>query len=193
VFERFCRRARSAVMLAQREARDLGHSSVGTHHVLLGILDEPESVGAGVLGGLGIEANQLRDEIRRFEEREQAGFSEEDADALLSVGIDLEEVRRTVEETFGRGALDRGTPGGRRRGHLPVSGEAKTALQLSLREAIALGHNYIGTEHLLLGLVRDERSSASRMLAARGIRREDVRAQVLREVADGGDEPRRTA
>jgi ATP-dependent Clp protease ATP-binding subunit ClpA len=193
MFERFCRRARSAVILAQREARDLGHQSVGTHHVLLGILDEPESVGARVLGDLGIEAHPMRDEVRRFVEREQVGFSDEDAEALMSVGIDLDEIRRTVEEAFGPGALDRRTSGGRPSRHLPFSGEAKKALELSLREAIALGHNYIGTEHLLLGLVRDEQSSASRMLSARGIRREDVRAQVLREIADGGDEPRRTA
>jgi ATP-dependent Clp protease ATP-binding subunit ClpA len=187
VFERFCRRARSAVVFAQQEARELGHPSVGTHHVLLGILDEPESVAAGVLRGLGVEAAEMRDEVRRFVEREQAGFTDEDADALRSVGIDLGEVRRMVEEAFGPGALDRGAPGGRRRGHIPFTRGAKKALELALREALQLGHNYIGTEHLLLGLVRDERCSAARILAARGFGSERVRAEVLRKVESGGD------
>jgi ATP-dependent Clp protease ATP-binding subunit ClpA len=186
VFERFCRRARSAVVFAQQEARELGHPSVGTHHVLLGILDEPESVAAGVLRGLGVEAAEMRDEVRRFVEREQAGFTDEDADALRSVGIDLGEVRRMVEEAFGPGALDRGAPG-RRRGHIPFTRGAKKALELALREALQLGHNYIGTEHLLLGLVRDERSSAARILAARGFGSERVRAEVLRGLESGGD------
>ena len=129
----------------------------------------------------------MRDEIRRFAEREQATFSEEDADALRSVGIDLDAVRRSVEEAFGPGALDRGTSGGRKRGHIPFTRGAKKALELALREALQLGHNYIGTEHLLLGLVRDERCSAARLLAARDLSRERVRTEVLSELESGGD------
>jgi ATP-dependent Clp protease ATP-binding subunit ClpA len=187
VFERFCRRARSAVVFAQAEARELGHPSVGTHHILLGVLDEPESLAARALKRLGVEAGEMRGEITRFVEREQAAFSDEDADALRSVGIDLDAVRRSIEQAFGPGALDRGTSGGRKRGHIPFTRGAKKALELALREALHLGHNYIGTEHLLLGLVRDERCSAARILAARGLSGERVRTEVLRELESGGD------
>jgi ATP-dependent Clp protease ATP-binding subunit ClpA len=194
VFERFTTQARSVVTLAQDEARELGHPNVGAHHLLMGILDEPDTAGGRALAALGIDRNEVRDEVRRFE-RDRAAFSEQDADALRSVGIDLDEVRRTVEESFGPGALERSTPGGRRlgAGHIPFTAEAKKALELALREAIHLGHRSIGTEHLLLGLERDETCSAATILAARGADRERVRAQVLRQIAAGGDQPGRTA
>jgi ATP-dependent Clp protease ATP-binding subunit ClpA len=136
----------------------------------------------------------VRDEVRPFE-RDRTAFSEQDADALRSVGIDLDEVRRTVEESFGPGALERRARRGRRlgAGHIPVTAGAKKALELALREAIHLGHRSIATEHLLLGLVRDEGCSAARILATRGADRERVRAEVLRQIAAGGDRPRRTA
>ena len=194
MFERFTTQARSVVSLAQDEARELGHPNVGTHHLLLGILDEPDTAGGRALAALGIDRNEVRDEVRRVE-RDRAAFSEQDADALRSVGIDLDEVRRTVEESFGPGALERSTSGGRHlgAGHVPFTAGAKKALELALREAIHLGHRSIGTEHLLLGLVRDEGRSAARILAARGADRERVRPQVLRQIAAGGDRPGRTA
>ena len=194
MFERFTTQARSVVTIAQQEAREFGHPNVGTHHLLLGILDEPDTAGGRALGGLGIDGNEVRDEVRRFE-HDRVAFSEEDVDALRSVGIDLDEVRRTVEEAFGPGALE-GSTSGRRglgAGHVPFTAESKKALELALREAIHLGHRFIGTEHLLLGLVRDEGCSAARIVAARGADRERVRAEVLRQIATGGDRPGRTA
>jgi ATP-dependent Clp protease ATP-binding subunit ClpA len=194
VFERFTTQARAVVTRAQREARQLGHPSIGTQHVLLGILDEPDAAAGRALGALGLDGDEVRDDVRRFEQ-DRAAFSEEDADALRSVGIDLDEVRRTVEEAFGPGALERSTSDrrGLGAGHIPFTAESKKALELALREALHLGHRYIGTEHLLLGLVRDEGSSASRILSARGVDRERVRAEVLRQIAAGGDQPGRTA
>jgi ATP-dependent Clp protease ATP-binding subunit ClpA len=136
----------------------------------------------------------VREDVQRFD-RDRSAYSDQDADALRSVGIDLDEVRRTVEQTFGSGALERGaTTGGRSwTGHVPLTPGSKKALELALREAIHLGHRSIGTEHLLLGLVRDDACSAARILAARGADRERVRAAVLREIASGGDRPGRTA
>jgi ATP-dependent Clp protease ATP-binding subunit ClpA len=194
VFERFTTQARAVVTRAQREARQLGHPSIGTQHVLLGILDEPDAAAGRALGALGLDGDEVRDDVRRFEQ-DRAAFSEEDADALRSVGIDLDEVRRTVEEAFGPGALERSTSDrrGLGAGHIPFTAESKKALELALREALHLGHRYIGTEHLLLGLVRDEGSSAARILSARGVDRERVRAEVLRQLAAGGDQPGRTA
>jgi ATP-dependent Clp protease ATP-binding subunit ClpA len=193
VFERFTTQARAVVTHAQQEARELGHPNVGTHHLLLGILDEPDTAGGRALAALGIDRNELRDDVRRFEQ-DRAAFSGEEADALRSVGIDLDEVRRTVEESFGPGALERST-GGRRfgAGHIPFTAKSKKALELALREAIHLGHRSIGTEHLLLGLGRDETCSAATILAARGADRERVRAEVLRQIAAGSDRPGRTA
>ena len=88
----------------------------------------------------------------------------DDAAALRAIGIDLDEVRRHLEETFGEGALERVTWKRGRRwrkrcdgpsiGHIPFTPRAKKVLELALREALALQHKRIGTEHILLGLIR---------------------------------------
>jgi ATP-dependent Clp protease ATP-binding subunit ClpA len=194
VFERFTTPARSVVTLAQQEARELGRANVGTQHVLLGILGTPDTAGARALEALGIRERDVREDVRSLD-RDRSAFSDRDADALRGVGIDLDEVRRTVEQTFGSGALERGATAGARSwaGHVPFTRGSKKALELALREATHLGHRAIGTEHLLLGLVRDDGCSAARILAARGADRERVRAAVLREIAAGGDRPGRTA
>jgi ATP-dependent Clp protease ATP-binding subunit ClpA len=190
VFERFTAQARSVVVDAQRDARELDQPTIGTALLLLGVAEAPTTAGSRALRTLGVGAAEIRDDISRAAAPERA-FSDEDEDALRSVGIDLDEVRRSVEEAFGQGALDRGR--GARAGHIPFTRGAKKALELSLREALALGHKHIGTEHLLLGLVRDERCSAARLLAARGFDAARVRSGILREIANGGDAPGRTA
>jgi ATP-dependent Clp protease ATP-binding subunit ClpA len=190
VFEWFTAQARSVVVNAQRDARELDQPSIGTAVLLLAVAEERSTAGSRVLLALGIGEGDIRDDIRRAAARERA-FSDEDEDALRSVGIDLDEVRRSVEESFGPGALDRGRSA--RGGHIPFTRGAKKALELSLREALALGHRHIGTEHLLLGLVREERCSAARILAAHGFDRDRVCSEVLREIASGGDAPGRTA
>ncbi|HJY31928.1 MAG TPA: Clp protease N-terminal domain-containing protein [Actinomycetota bacterium] len=193
MFERFTSQARSVVTLAQQEARELGRPNIGTQHLLLGILGTRDTSGARALEALGIHERDVREDVRRLD-RDRSAFSDEDADALRSVGIDLDEVRRTVEQTFGSGALEGGATAGRSRaGHVPLTPGSKKAFELALREAIHLGHRSIGTEHLLLGLVRDDGSSAARILAARDADRERVRTAVLRENAAGGDRPGRTA
>jgi ATP-dependent Clp protease ATP-binding subunit ClpA len=194
VFERFTTQARSVVTLAQQEACEHGRPNIGTRHLLLGILATPDTAGARALEALGIRERDMREDVRRLD-RDRSAFSDEDADALRSVGIDLDEVRRTVEQTFGSGALERGATAGARSwaGHVPLTPGSKKALELALREAIHLGHRSIGTEHLLLGLVRDEGCSAARILAARGADRERLRTAVVREIAAGGDRPGRTA
>ena len=194
MFERFTTQARSVVTLAQQEARQLGRPNIGTQHLLLGILGAPDTAGARALDALGVGERDMREDVRRLD-RDRSAFSDQDVDALRSVGIDLDKVRRTVEETFGQGALERAaTAGGRPwAGHVPLTPGSKKALELALREAMHLGHPSIGTEHLLLGLVRHDTCSAARILAARGADRERVRAAVLREIAAGGDRPGRTA
>lgn len=195
MFERFTTQARSVVVGAQQEAHEIGHAKVGTQHVLLAIARRPDTAGGRVLATLGLEPAELLDAITSAGPPDRAGFSDEEAQALRSVGIDLDEVRRTVEEAFGTGALDQDVApvGDKPVGHVSFTRGSKKALELALREAIRLGHRHIGTEHLLLGLVRDERCSAARILASRGLDADRVRAEVIREVAAGGDRPGRTA
>jgi ATP-dependent Clp protease ATP-binding subunit ClpA len=114
------------------------------------------------------------------------------ARALRGLGIALEMVRTDVEQIVGRGDE---SPGG----HIPFTPRAKKVLELSLREALQLGHNYIGTEHILLGLVREGDGLAAQVLVKRGATLPRVRKAVLDEVGRAGSErlaphgrPRRT-
>ena len=99
------------------------------------------------------------------------------AQALESLGITEEAARHQVEEIAGPGQT------GPQRGHLPLTPRAKKTLQLSMREAIALGHGYIGTEHILLGLIREDDGVAIRVLNGLGVDPNSVRQQVIRQVS----------
>ena len=94
------------------------------------------------------------------------------AKALESLGISLEAVRQQVEEIIGQGQQ---APSG----HIPFTPRAKKVLELSLREALQLGHNYIGTEHILLGLIREGEGVAAQVLVKLGAELNRVRSQVL--------------
>jgi ATP-dependent Clp protease ATP-binding subunit ClpC len=98
--------------------------------------------------------------------------------ALRSLGIRLGAVRQQVEEIIGQG-------GSSPSAHIPFTPRAKKVLELSLREALQLGHNYIGTEHILLGLVREGEGVAAQVLVKLGANLPTVRARVLQLVADG--------
>jgi ATP-dependent Clp protease ATP-binding subunit ClpC len=139
VFERFTQRARRVMILAQDEAKRLGHSSVDSEHILLGIIREGEGVASKVLGSMTISSEYLRAEI---------------------------------EGAIGRG--DRGP-----HEEMVFTPRAKKVLELALEEARRLGHNYIGTEHLLLGLIGEGEGVAARVLNAAGGDLDRVRAQVV--------------
>jgi len=94
------------------------------------------------------------------------------AKALESLGISLEGVRQQVEEIIGQG---QSAPSG----HIPFTPRAKKVLELSLREALQLGHNYIGTEHILLGLIREGEGVAAQILVKLGADLKRVRQQVI--------------
>ena len=184
MFERFTDRARSVAVDAQGAARRLGHGYIGTEHILLGLL-QGDGVGARVLGGLGITAAAVEREV--LAEVGRGPLGEGDAEALGTLGIDLNEVQRRVEASFGHGALywrpGRGCRRGRRiplaGGHIPFTPRAKKVLELSLREALALKHNYIGTEHILLGVVREGEGLAMLVLTRLGAGPQMIRARVL--------------
>ncbi|MFI5911471.1 Clp protease N-terminal domain-containing protein [Dactylosporangium sp. NPDC051541] len=169
MFERFTKAARTVVQEARNEADALGHTQFGTEHLVLGIL----RTDGGLLTGAGV----------RYDEYRAAVAAGDDAAALRSIGIDLDAVRASVEQTFGPGALERAEPAERggflfRRSKLPArfNNGGKKALELSLRVAIARGDKFIGTEHLLLGVLKEERSAGARLLRERGVTYDSVLA-----------------
>ncbi len=101
------------------------------------------------------------------------------AKALESLKISLEAVRRQVEEVIGRG--DKAP-----QGHIPFTPRAKRVLELSLRESLQLSHNYIGTEHILLGLIREGEGVAAQVLGKLGVDLSSVRHQVIQLLEAGG-------
>lgn len=184
MFERFSESARQVVRGAGQYAQELGAERIGTEYLLLALAADRSGPAGRALRGLGVDAAGLREEIRHRPRR-----SEPDADALALLGIDLDEVRRRVEAAFGPGALDRGRPvrHGRRGTALPFTPASKKTLELALRHALRLGDNYIGTQHVLLGLLRGDDESALTLLRQRGCSVESVRAALLAQLdADSG-------
>nr|QCI04159.1 Clp protease ATP binding subunit [Anotrichium furcellatum] len=144
MFERFTEKAIKVIMLAQEEARRLGHNFVGTEQILLGLIGE----------GTGIAAQVLK-----------------------SMNVNLKDARIEVEKIIGRGS-------GFVAVEIPFTPRAKRVLELSLEEARQLGHNYIGTEHLLMGLVREGEGVAARVLENLTVNIASIRAEVIQMLGD---------
>lgn len=144
MFERFTEKAIKVIMLAQEEARRLGHNFVGTEQILLGLIGE----------GTGIAAKTLK-----------------------GMGVNLKEARSEVEKIIGRGS-------GFVAVEIPFTPRAKRVLELAWDEARQLGHNYIGTEHLLLGLIREGEGVAARVLENLGVDLTKVRSNVIRMLGE---------
>lgn len=158
----FTERVRRVLQVARQEAIALRHEYVGTEHMLLGL---------GEGGGVA-EA------------------------ALTNLGVDLRKMRETVLDTVKPGPADGGitaaaasggllgaiadTIGLRHDPDLPYTSRAKKVLELSMSEARALNHSYVGTEHLLLGLLREERGIAAQVLTSMGVTIAGVRDEVVR-------------
>lgn len=149
MFERFSGEARQVVIRAQEEARAARSPSIGPAHVLLAIrsVDGP---GRAVLQGAGVEESRLREVVRSVGSSPEIGL---DADALAALGIDLDSVRRTVEATFGPGALDADRHRGWRHGHLRFAEASKQALERALRSAVRRGDRALDSGHLLVGIL----------------------------------------
>ncbi|MEU6424529.1 Clp protease N-terminal domain-containing protein [Microbispora sp. NPDC046973] len=129
MFEKLTDRARQVVVLSQDEARTLGHGSIGTEHILLGLLRE----GGGIA-----------------------------AQVLVSLGLSLEDVRLQVKEIVGHGPT--AAPGQ----PIPFTPAAAAVLQGAVQESLQRGHDRVGTEHILLALLRDRESAAAQVLVRRG-------------------------
>jgi ATP-dependent Clp protease ATP-binding subunit ClpC len=150
MFTRFTNRTRRSVEAAYEEARMLGHDSIGDEDLLLGILRADDGQAADVLNSLGVTLEDTREES-------EAMLS----GALASIGISFDEVRREAGEAF-----DMRIPEGRR---IPFSPMAKNALVGARKQMRGLGDNYLGTEHLLLGIQENEDGTAVRILARLGV------------------------
>lgn len=174
------------------------HDHVGTEHLLIGLLRVGTGTGRRALDRLQIRLDDVRSEVVGIVGTGCAGLGERDAEALRTIGIDLDEVRSRIESTFGPGALEHDVPlrGRRPRRYgfefIPFTPRAKIVLELALREAVALNHRSLGTEHILLGLVREE-GLATTILDRRGATGPRVRSVVLDELSRGGDLPGRSA
>lgn len=213
MFERFTGEARHLVVGAQEEARELGHGWIGTEHLLLAALRQPEQPGAATLVRLGVTAERCRTAVTEVVAQQGGGVAEGDAEALKALGIDLDEIRRRAEDAFGSGALDdpgpqedparkprRGLGFGRRRdaedrqdkgsgkgpgsGHIPFAARAKKALELSLREAIARKERTIGVQHVVLGLLHSEDNISSALFARLALAPKDAREQILADLRE---------
>jgi ATP-dependent Clp protease ATP-binding subunit ClpA len=198
VFERFTQAAREVVIGAQEQARQLKHPFVGTEHLLLALLDPAAGVPAAVLREAGVDVIAVRQAIQRLVPSPRPALTDEDAEALRTIGIDLQAVLARLEDTLGAEVLTAGAPAPRRRGFLrrrglggrqpggrvPFTGRAKKVLELSLREAIALKHDYIGSEHILLGLIREGEGLAARVLVDAGVDLSALRRATLRSLDD---------
>lgn len=143
-FQKFTEKAIKVVMLAQEEARRLGHNFVGTEQILLGLLGE----------STGIAAKTLK-----------------------STGVTLKEARVETEKIIGRAS-------GFVAVEIPFTPRAKRVLELSWDEARQLGHNYIGTEHLLLGLIREGNGVAVRVLQVLGVDLVKMRGHVIQLLSE---------
>ncbi|OLT12485.1 hypothetical protein BJF78_24365 [Pseudonocardia sp. CNS-139] len=186
MFERFTDKARQVVVGAQAQARERKADEIRTEHLLAALYGVPDNLALTVLDAFTIRKEDVLADIDALR---PDGRPPLDADALSTLGIDLDEVRRQAEEAFGPGALDRtrAALGGRIPwfgGHIPFTRSTKKALELALREAIHLGHNYIGCEHLLLGMVRADDGAACHVLLGRGFRLDAARV-IVEEIVKG--------
>jgi ATP-dependent Clp protease ATP-binding subunit ClpA len=145
MFERFTAYARHVVVLAQEEARRLNHNYIGTEHILLGLLGEPEGIAFRVLESFGLTLDGARQEVT----------------GIVAVG--------------------KQEPGSR----IPFTPRAKKTLELSLREALELHHSYIGTEHILLGLIREGDGVAAQVMRRHADHLPAIRNAVLDSVPTG--------
>ncbi|EIF15546.1 MULTISPECIES: ATP-dependent protease ATP-binding subunit ClpC [Bacillus] len=139
MFGRFTERAQKVLALAQEEALRLGHTNIGTEHILLGLVREGEGIAFKALEALGLNSDKMQKEVESL-------------------------IGRGQESTT---SVPHYTP------------RAKKVIELSMDEARKLGHSYVGTEHILLGLIREGEGVAARVLNNLGVSLNKARQQVL--------------
>ena len=146
--ERFTQRARRVLSLAHQEAEQLGQNSIGTEHVLLGLIEEDGGVGGRVLRDLGLETDRVREIIERL----------------------------SITGQYAGGKID-------------LSPGVQKVLEFAIEEARRMGHQYIGTEHLLLAVIRSTDGMAMDVLRKLGVTAEQIRRQTKRVLEENTSQP----
>ena len=153
MFDKFTALARQAIIQAQEEAISLGHDFIGCEHILLGLTEVTDGTAAAILTAHGVTPDRTRTEITRLarpiepSKPRRGQASHGGKGTLAAIGIDVEEIRRRADATFG--------PGQFLWPRLPGTQRAGTAMKLSWEAAQAQGLNYIATQHFLLGLLTE--------------------------------------
>ncbi len=181
MFEKFHPDARQAIVRSKAEALQLGQPEIGTEHLLLALMTG-RGMACDALTAAGVDAADLR---ARLQHGSASAAPPLDADALASLGIDLDAVRRATDAAFGPGALDRiaARRRRRRRSGPRMTQSHKRAIELALRSAVRLDHRHISSGHLLLGLLDQPASPAVTVLTDAGVDiarlREDVAQRMI--------------
>lgn len=165
MFERFTEEARRILVRAQDEARALGHPWLGTEHFLLALLEEERGPATSTLRDLGVSREKIMEDFAGIVGPCKSPIPPAlDSTALASIGIDLQEIRRRVEEAFGPGALE-GTRAWRERDRLSLTPRSKRLLDRALREALRMGEKRVGPEHVLMAICQVPESLGARLIA----------------------------
>jgi ATP-dependent Clp protease ATP-binding subunit ClpC len=141
MFDKFTPRARKVMSFARQEASSLNHEYIGTEHIMLGIIREPDSVASSVIKELGVNLEDLRNAL-----------------------LEQLKPRPTTEATMS----------------LPFTPRARRLIEMALAEAKNMGHGHVGTEHLLLSLLREEEGVSTHVLRKSGINLEDARNEIIK-------------
>ncbi len=165
MYERFTDRARQVMQLANWEAHRCNHECFDTEHILLGLVKEGSGVAANVLKYLNIDLLKIQLEVEKIHPHEPGGKPTMDRPPQGVWG----RLKAIVLESWRQQRLER----------LPLTAWAEKVLEYSVEESRNLGHNYIGTEHLLLGLLRIQEGVAAQVLVNLGLTLEGVREEVL--------------
>lgn len=176
IFVGYRKDALRTLEVARLEAEALNHNYVGTEHLLLALTVEDFGIATNALHERGITEVALKKQVARENSGAPEGFSARDAGALATFGIDLDEVRRRVEQTFGPFALDSPPPCPT---GTPISEKAMQALRATPQLARRLGHRKVAPEHLLLALMDDEGTLATRLVRRLGTTPNDLRDRTL--------------
>src|SRR5262249_5607197 len=143
-FGRFTEKARRVIIASQEEARAASHDYIGTEHLVLGLLSEPEALAGRALAEQGITAERIR----------------------AAMTVVLGPAKDSVPE------------------YIPYPPRAKKVIELTVREALRLGHNYVGTEHLLLGVLAEEEGVGAKILVGLGLSKDKAEEWMLAQIAD---------
>ncbi|RSM89656.1 peptidase [Kibdelosporangium aridum] len=177
MLERLTEQAKQAVTASEDAALAMGHDSIGTEHLLLGLVSTP-GVASELLREHGIAPQQVREEtVRLLTEKGIPSTGGQAAkDALSSIGIDVAEIQRRADDNFGPGAFRFPRPG------FTFTPRAKIIFERTMQEVQALGHQHIDTGHLLLGLLAEHEGVAIHVLSRLGVQTPALHQTVLARV-----------